>query len=365
MEEATAEHNGFMRRALELAERGAGLASPNPMVGAVVVADGVIVGEGWHEGPGTPHAEVRALAAAGGRARGATLYVTLEPCNHFGRTPPCAPAVVGARIARVVASVRDPNPIVDGSGFRHLEAAGIEVESGLLEDEGRELIAGFSRHVLTGLPFVTLKMAASLDGKTAARDGSSRWITGEEARRDVHRLRACSDAVVVGSGTALADDPSLTVRLEGYRGRQPVRVVAAGRGQIPPTLALFDGSAPTLIATTANGVRPEWEETGAEVLAFDEPSVPLAALVEALGKRGVQSVLIEGGPTLGWAAVEAGIVDRFVLYLAPKLIGGRDAPGVFGGGGVDAIANAVPIDIVRVERIGVDLKVVADVHRDR
>jgi diaminohydroxyphosphoribosylaminopyrimidine deaminase/5-amino-6-(5-phosphoribosylamino)uracil reductase len=366
VERTVSEHDErFLRRAIELAERGAGLASPNPMVGAVVVRDGGVVGEGWHEGPGTRHAEIVALAEAGKRAGGATLYVTLEPCSHFGRTPPCAPAVVEAGISRVVASVRDPNPIVDGAGFRHLENAGVEVVAGVLEDEGRELILGFAKHVRTGLPFVTLKMAASLDGRTAARDGSSRWITGEEARRDVHRLRSMSDAVMVGSGTALADDPSLTVRLEGYRGRQPLRVVVDGRGRMPATGALFDGSAPTLIATTEEAPRSEWEAAGAEVLAFAEDRVPLVALVESLGKRGVQSLLIEGGPTLAWAAVEAGVVDRIVLYLAPKLIGGVSAPGVLGGEGIASIADAIRMAIVRVDRVGEDLKVVADVHRDR
>jgi diaminohydroxyphosphoribosylaminopyrimidine deaminase / 5-amino-6-(5-phosphoribosylamino)uracil reductase len=355
----------FLRLAVELAARGAGLASPNPMVGAVVVRDGDVVGEGWHEGPGTPHAEVVALAQAGERTRGAILYVTLEPCSHFGRTPPCAPAVVEAGISRVVASVRDPNPVVDGAGFRHLEASGVDVVAGVLEDEGRELILGFATHIRTGLPFVTLKMAASLDGRTAARDGSSRWITGEEARGDVHRLRSTSDAVMVGSGTALADDPSLTVRLDGYRGRQPLRVVVDGRGQVPATGALFDGSAPTLVVTTEGSRRPEWESAGVEVMAFAEDRVPLPALVESLGKRGVQSLLIEGGPTLGWAAVEAGVVDRIVLYLAPKLVGGGDAPGVLSGQGVAAIADAIGVDIVRVERVGEDVKVVADVHRDR
>src|SRR6266508_539639 len=367
----SAQHVAFMRRALELARNGLGLASPNPMVGAVLVADGRVVGEGWHEGPGTVHAEVMALEAAGDRARGATLYATLEPCSHQGRTPPCATRVVEAGVARVVAALQDPNPLVDGSGCGLLRKAGVEVVVGVLQDEGRELIAGFAKHIGTGLPFVVLKMAASLDGKIAARDGSSRWITGEEARRDAHRLRAGSDAVVVGVGTALADDPSLTVRLDRYRGRQPLRVVVDGRGRLPASATVLNGTALALVATTPSappGARAAWEGRGADVLVLDpdeEGRVPLGGLMAALGKRDVQTVLIEGGATLGWSAVESGVVDRLVLYLAPKLLGGTSAPGVLGGDGVATITDALPLGIRSVEPIGEDLKVVADVHRDR
>jgi diaminohydroxyphosphoribosylaminopyrimidine deaminase / 5-amino-6-(5-phosphoribosylamino)uracil reductase len=365
------DHERFMRRALELARNGLGMASPNPMVGAVVVADGEVVGEGWHEGPGTPHAEVHALRAAGERAKGATLYVTLEPCNHVGRTPPCAPAVRDAGVAQVVAAIRDPNPLVDGAGFRLLEESGVRITTGVLEDEAADLIAGFAKHVRTGLPFVTLKMAASLDGKTAASDGSSRWISGEAAREDVHRLRAAADAIVVGAGTAILDDPSLTVRLPGYRGRQPLRVVVDGRGRVDAVGKVFDDTAPTMIATTSSVATDRWESwesEGAEVLELDpstEHRVPLASLMEALGKRDVQNVLIEGGPTLAMSAVEEGVVDRLVLYLAPKLVGGAGAPGVLGGFGVKEISEAIPLSIRWIERIGEDVKVVADVHRDR
>jgi diaminohydroxyphosphoribosylaminopyrimidine deaminase / 5-amino-6-(5-phosphoribosylamino)uracil reductase len=362
----------LMRRALELARRGLGLASPNPMVGAVVLADGRVVGEGWHEGPGTPHAEVRALEAAGERARGATLYVTLEPCSHWGRTPACAPRVAEAGIARVVVGALDPNPIVDGAGVRHLREAGLSVEVGELETDARELIAGFARHVRTGLPFVTLKMAASLDGKVAARDGSSRWITGELARRDAHLLRAASDAIVVGAGTAAADNPSLGVRLDGYRGRQPLRVILDAVGRLPGPPHAEGPHGPTVMAggpSLPPPTRDAWERSGAEVLVIDETDgdgmLSLPALMAALGKRAIQNVLIEGGPAVAWSAVESGIVDRFVLYLAPKLIGGREAPGILGGDGVRSVGDALPVEIVRVERLGDDIKVVADVHRDR
>jgi diaminohydroxyphosphoribosylaminopyrimidine deaminase/5-amino-6-(5-phosphoribosylamino)uracil reductase len=371
-EEPAEQHEAFMRQALELARNGLGLASPNPMVGAVVVSEGRIVGEGWHEGPGTPHAEVMALEAAGGAAPESTLYVTLEPCSHQGRTPPCAPRVVEAGVARVVAAIQDPNPLVDGSGFRLIRDAGIEVVVGVLEGEGRELIAGFAKHLRTGLPFVTLKLAASLDGKIAARDGSSKWITGEKAREDVHRLRAACDAVVVGAGTVIADDPSLTVRLEGYRGRQPLRAVLDGRGRVPGAAAVLNSKASTLVVTVSTApaeARSAWERAGAEVLVVDDPEdarrVSLAALMTALGKRDVQTVLIEGGSTVAWSAVESGVLDRLVLYLAPKLVGGTAAPGVLGGSGVATLASAFPMSIRSVERIGDDVKVVADVHRDR
>lgn len=362
----------FMELALSLAENGLGLAPPNPLVGAVIVAGGEIVGEGWHEGPGTPHAEVVALGQAGERAHGATLYTTLEPCSHQGRTPPCAPAVARAGVSRAVVATRDPNPVVDGNGVRMLRDAGVVVDEGVLADRAARLIEGFAKHVITGLPFVTLKMAASLDGKVAARDGSSRWITGEAAREDVHRLRAASAVIVVGVGTVAVDDPSLTVRLPGYRGRPPVRVAVDAAGRIPVSAALFDGSAPTLIATVAGideRVRAAWEAAGAEVLTLDPGSdpgrVPIAPLMEVLGKREVQTVLIEGGPTLAWSAVEAGVVDRFVLYLAPKLVGGTNAAGILGGDGIGTIADALPAEILDVQMVGKDLKVVADVHRDR
>jgi diaminohydroxyphosphoribosylaminopyrimidine deaminase/5-amino-6-(5-phosphoribosylamino)uracil reductase len=360
----------FLDQALALAERGLGLAAPNPMVGAVLVSDGRVVGEGWHEGPGTEHAEAMALRGAGDRARGSTLYVTLEPCSHQGRTPPCAPALVAAGVSRVVAGVRDPNPIVDGRGFALLRAAGVDVVEDARPAEAGVLIEAFAHHVRTGLPLVTLKMAASLDGRVAATDGSSRWITGEAAREDVHRLRARAGAVVVGAGTALADDPALTVRLPGYRGRQPLRVLVDARGVLPTSRAAFDGAAPLLVATTTSGAAragAAWETAGAEVEAFDgaDGRVSIPHLVEALGKRDVQAALLEGGPSLAWSAVRDGVVDRFVLYLAPKLIGGTAAPGILGGDGVASIDGALATRIVSVEAVGDDLKVVSDVHRDR
>jgi diaminohydroxyphosphoribosylaminopyrimidine deaminase/5-amino-6-(5-phosphoribosylamino)uracil reductase len=349
------------------------------MVGAVVVAKGDVVGVGWHEGPGTSHAEIHALRAAGERAYGATLYVTLEPCSHQGRTPPCAPAVIEAGVARVVAGMRDPNAEVDGRGFQILREAGVEVADGVLPEEAAALNPGFIKHWRSPLPFVTLKVAASLDGKVAARDGSSRWITGTEAREDAHRLRAANGAVLVGAGTALTDDPSLTVRLAGYRGRQPLRVVVDGSGRVPATGALFDDTASTMVATTELAPREAseaWTTAGAEVLvvpADADGRVELKHVLEHLSEACRRTdVLIEGGPTLGWSAVNAGLVDRLVIYLAPKLIGGTAAPGVLAGDGIASIADALPVEIKSVERLGDDVKVVAgvlteeerDVHRD-
>ena len=365
------EHAEHMARALELAERGWGRTSPNPMVGALVVLDGRVVGEGWHEGPGTAHAEAMALAAAGAGARGATLYCTLEPCDHTGRTGPCTRALIEAGIARAFIATRDPNPVVDGRGFRSLQRAGVQVDSGLLADRARRLNAAFERHVTTGLPFVALKIASSLDGKTAAIDGSSKWITGEAARADVQRLRAWSDAVVVGAGTARADDPALSLRDPRFsRSRAPLRVVVDTAGRIPATGRLFEGAAPTLMATTdraSDDSVDRWTRAGAEVLVLpsDAAGVSLFALVEALGKRDVQAVLVEGGATLAWSFVREGLVDKVVLYLAPKLIGGATAPGVLTGSGSASLSDALSLTFDTVERIGDDLRVEAHVHGDR
>lgn len=360
----------YMRRALELAERGWGLVSPNPLVGAVVVRGGRVVAEGWHEGPGKAHAEAMALEAAGDRARGATLYTTLEPCDHHGRTPPCTAAILRAGVVRVVAATRDPNPIVDGRGIARLRAAGVEVEVGVLAELAEHQNEAFAKHVRTGLPFVTLKMAATLDGKVAARDGSSRWITGEEARADVHRLRAGADAIVVGAGTALADDPSLTARGPHPPARRALRVLVDGRGRVPPGGRLFTGPAPTLVATTdlaPEGRREAWRRAGAEVVTYEAAGgrVPLAALLADLGKRDAQLVLLEGGPTLAWSTVREGLVDKLVLYLAPLLVGGSGAPGVLGGEGVPTIGDGLPVQVRDVRWVGTDLRVEAYVHRDR
>jgi diaminohydroxyphosphoribosylaminopyrimidine deaminase/5-amino-6-(5-phosphoribosylamino)uracil reductase len=363
-----------MRRALELAERGWGRVSPNPLVGSIIVDDrtGDVLGEGSHLGPGTDHAEVAALAAAGSRARGATLVCTLEPCHRSGRTPPCTDAIIRAGIARVVVAATDPNLGEGAPGIDQLRTSGIEVESGLLETPSRRLNRAFERHIRAGLPTVTLKMASSLDGRSAASDGSSRWITSEEARADVQRLRAWADAIVVGAGTALADRPSLTVRDPRYaRARPPLRVVVDTSGRVPGQGGVFDDAAPTLVATTA--ATPEdhvrsWTDAGAEVLVLDRDEgggVSLGHLLESLGKRDVQGVLVEGGATLAWSLVRDGLLDDVVLYVAPKLVGGRAAPGIIAGEGLAPIAGALELTIESIERIGPDVRLEAHVHRDR
>ncbi|HYT26804.1 MAG TPA: bifunctional diaminohydroxyphosphoribosylaminopyrimidine deaminase/5-amino-6-(5-phosphoribosylamino)uracil reductase RibD, partial [Actinomycetota bacterium] len=353
-----------MARALALAEGGQGTTSPNPMVGAVLVRGGRVVGEGFHAAPGRPHAEAEALAAAGPAAVGATCYVTLEPCVHHGRTPPCADALVDAGVARVVAAVTDPDPHVRGAGFARLRAAGIEVAAGVLAAAAEEQNAAFLTHRRLGRPRCTLKAAASLDGKVAAADGTSQWITGPEARGDAHLLRARADAIAVGAGTALADDPRLTVRLAPRPGRPPLRVLVDAAGRVGATGRLFDGEAPTLVATTAAAppaARAAWEAAGAEVLVCPPsgpgtdgrsgagaPGVDLGWLAAALGGRGVLELLVEGGPRLHASLWAAGLADRLVWYLAPLAIGGDGAPGLLGDGGAATLAAARRLRIASV-----------------
>jgi diaminohydroxyphosphoribosylaminopyrimidine deaminase / 5-amino-6-(5-phosphoribosylamino)uracil reductase len=356
----------WMARAVALAEGGRGSVSPNPMVGAVLVRDGRVVGEGFHRAAGEPHAEALALAAAGAAAAGATCYVTLEPCAHHGRTPPCADALVAAGVARVVTAVPDPDPRVDGAGLARLRAAGVAVGVGVGAEAAATLNAAYLTHRRLGRPRVTLKAAASLDGKVAAPDGTSRWITGPAARADAHRLRAEADAVMVGAGTALADDPRLTVRLPGWAGRQPLRVLVDAAGRVGAGGHLFDGEAGTLVAT-APAAPPTaveaWKAAGAEVVecapAPDGQGVDLHHLARALGERGVLELMVEGGPRLQASLWAAGLADRLVWYLAPLAIGGRAAPGLLGGEHAATLADARRLRLASVDRLGDDLRVIA------
>jgi diaminohydroxyphosphoribosylaminopyrimidine deaminase/5-amino-6-(5-phosphoribosylamino)uracil reductase len=359
----------WMRRALDLAARGLGTTSPNPMVGAVLVREGEVVGEGFHRAPGEPHAEALALQRAAGRAAGATCYVTLEPCAHHGRTPPCASALVAAGVARVVAAIEDPDPNVRGQGFARLRAAGVRVEVGVGAGAAEAQNAAFLLHRRQGRPRVTLKAAASLDGKVAAPDGTSQWITGETARADAHRLRAEADAVAVGAGTALADDPRLTVRLPGWGGRQPLRVLVDATGRTGARRHLFDHLAPTLVATTSaarSSSLQAWAAAGAEVLvcpdtpaATGEAGVDLAWLAKALGERGVLELLVEGGPRLHASFWASRLVDRLVWYLAPLVIGGDGAPGLLPAAGARTLTAARAVRVETVDRLGSDLRIVA------
>lgn len=350
-----------MRRALALAARGRGRTAPNPMVGAVVVAGDRIVGRGWHARAGTPHAEVLALQEAGDAARGATLYVTLEPCCHQGRTPPCTGAIVDAGIRRVVASMEDPFSKVSGQGLAALRAAGLQVEGGVLESEARELNRAYLKAVHTGLPWITIKMAMSLDGKIATRTGDSRWVTGEKARHFVQRLRNAYDAVMIGIGTANADDPLLTSRLRG--GRDPLRVVVDARAELLVETALVE-TAPatrTLVFAGKGVLTDHLLARGVEVehLPLADGRVPVEPMLRSLAARDIHSVLCEGGAALAGALLDAGYVDEVVWFIAPKLVGGDSAVCAIGGRGVQRMGEARDLARVRTRRFGPDLAVLA------
>lgn len=348
----------FMRLALALGERAEGTAWPNPAVGCVLVRDGRIVGRGWTRPGGRPHAETEALAAAGSGARGATAYVTLEPCAHQGRTPPCSAALIEAGVARVVVAMLDPDPRVDGRGIAALRAAGLAVEVGCLEDRARRAHAGFLLRLRAARPLVTLKAAISLDGRIAAAGGASRWITGERARAYAHLLRATHDAVAVGSGTALADDPLLDCRLPGLAGRTPVRIVFDRRLRLPPTsrLARSTGAGPVWVVTADAGDRPEASSlsaAGVQVLDVPADQGWLARALAVLAERGITRLLVEGGAELAAALLRAGLVDRLVLLQAPLLLGG-DAVPVVAGLGLEGPGAAARWRTVEEGRLGDD-----------
>ncbi len=357
----------WMDRALALARRGEGLTRPNPPVGAVIVRGGRLVGSGWHRRAGDPHAEALALRRAGPRARGATLYVTLEPCCTQGRTPPCTEAIVRAGLRRVVVAARDPNPAHDGRGLRRLRRAGLEVLEGVGGSEARDLLAPFARWIAAGRPRVVLKMALSLDGKIADARGRARWISGAAARRLVHAWRRAADAILVGVGTALADNPSLLPR--PARGHCPFRIVADSRGRLPPTAKIFRGApvGQTIIATTRRcpvGRRAAWQAAGARVwvLPARREGISMPALLASLGRLGVLQVLCEGGAELAASLIRARRVDEFRFLIAPLLIGGRSAPGAVAGTGWP-LARAPRLALLECRRIGPDLLVRAAWHR--
>ncbi|NXY97663.1 bifunctional diaminohydroxyphosphoribosylaminopyrimidine deaminase/5-amino-6-(5-phosphoribosylamino)uracil reductase RibD [Streptomyces sp. BR123] len=345
-----------MRRAVELAARGLGSTSPNPVVGCVITdAAGTVVGEGWHQRAGGPHAEVHALRAAGTAARGGTAYVTLEPCNHTGRTGPCAQALTDAGISRVVYAVPDPNPQASG-GAATLRAAGITAEGGLLQAEAEAGNTAWLTSVRLGRPHVTWKYAATLDGRSAAADGTSRWITSPESRADVHRLRAESDAVLVGGGTLRADDPHLAVRgIDGAT--QPLRVALDTRAALPPNARILDDAAPTLLVVGEDA--DTLHLPGADVLRLPlhDGRIAVHELLAALYARGVRALFLEGGPTLAGAFLEAGAVDRVVGYIAPALLGA--GPAALAGAGITTLAHAVRLEITEAVRTGTDLRITA------
>lgn len=354
----------FMARALELARGAVGRTSPNPPVGAVVVRQGRIVGEGATEPPGGPHAEVVALREAGQLARGATIYVTLEPCSHYGRTPPCAGALIEAGVAKVVFSLLDPDQKVDGKGEEMLRAAGVETERGNGEEESSKVLEGFLKHRKTGRPLVVVKYAASLDGKIAAASGDSRWLSGPATRAWAHEMRTHIDAIMVGVSTVLIDNPQLTARPEGVEAeRQPLRVVVDSRGRTPPQAGVLGPEAKTLLATTA-AAPAEWRlavsERGAEVVelpAGPDRRVSLPHLLDELGRRGVLILLVEGGGVLHGSFFDQRLVDKLHAVIAPMVIGASRAPAAVEGQGAERMRDAVRLRDITVERLGEDVLV--------
>lgn len=351
----------YMARALELAERGLYTTTPNPRVGCVIVRDGAVVGEGWHARTGEAHAETIALAAAADRAQGSTVYVTLEPCDHFGRTPPCSDALARAKVARVVAAMPDPNPRVAGKGIEKLRAAGIAAESGLMEDAARELNIGFVSRMTLGRPWVRMKIAASLDGKTALSNGKSQWITGPEARRDGHRWRARACAVLTGVGTVKDDDPQLTVR-EVETPRQPLRVVVDSRLETPPSARIL-GNGTLFAAAARDEARADaLEARGAEIVVLPNEGgkVDLDALMRELARREVNEVHVEAGHALNGSLLNENLVDELVVYLAPNILGDK-AHGMFRLPDLTDLSARHELELKEVRTVGNDIRIIARV----
>ncbi len=358
----------YMQCALDLAYQGLGRTAPNPAVGAVIVKDGEIVGRGFHPRAGEPHAEVFALRDAGARARDADVYVTLEPCSHYGKTPPCAEALVAAGVKRVFVGVTDPNPRVAGAGIALLEKAGIDVLVGVQEEQCRRLIAPFKKHILSGLPFTIYKTAMTLDGATATWNGDSKWVSSAASRRHVHHLRDRVEAIMVGIETVLHDDPLLNTRLDDGVGRDPLRVVVDSRLRMPPNSRMLrqSSAAATLIATGVQDTDKirRLEEVGAEILVLPLKGgkVFLPALWRELGRRQVQRLLLEGGATLATAALQERLIDQLMLFAAPKILGGLPARGIFAGPGCDKMAAAEVLTDIRFEQIENDLLITGDLN---
>lgn len=352
----------YMKLAVSLAGAAAGQTSPNPQVGAVLVKDNQIIGMGAHLKAGEPHAEVHAIKMAGEKARGAILYVTLEPCSHYGKTPPCSNLVIDSGIKKVFIASRDPNPLVAGAGMKRMREAGVEVEIGLLEAEAAELNQVFFHYMNTGLPYVTLKSAISLDGKIATASGESKWITGEEARKDVHQFRHTHDAILVGVNTVIKDNPSLTTRIAGG-GKNPIRIILDSHLRTPLDSAVItDGLAETILVTGSEADQKlvqQFRKTGVDVISLDSQKVGIKEMLKRLGERGISSVYVEGGAQIHGSFLKAKAFQQVITYIAPKLIGGRTAPSSFGGEGIERIEEAISLDIKEVKQIGKDLRIIA------
>jgi riboflavin biosynthesis protein RibD len=352
----------YMQRALELAAKGIGYTNPNPLVGAVIVKNGKIIGEGYHEVCGSNHAEVNAFKNATEDVRGATMYVTLEPCSHYGKTPPCANAIVQKGIKKVVIGLKDPNPLVAGRGIQILRDNNIEVITGVMEEEGRELNEIFLKYITTKVPFCILKTAMTLDGKIAAYTGDSKWITNEFSRKYVHALRHRVSGIMVGIGTILADDPFLNTRLDSGNGSDPTRIIVDSSTRIPLEAKVLhiESKAKTIIVATEladkNKIKA-LEDIGAEIIItpLKNNRVDLTYLMKALGERGIDSVLLEGGSELNYSAIEEGIVDKVNAFIAPKIIGGRGAKTPIGGVGKAVMSEAISIENIQIHSFGDDV----------
>ncbi len=356
----------YMQRALELASQARGRTSPNPLVGAVIVKDGRIIGEGYHQKAGTPHAEIHALKAAGHEAWGASLYVSLEPCCHHGRTPPCTEAIIKAGIKRVVIAVLDPNPKVAGKGAEILLEAGIETRVGVLEEAAVQLNEVFFKYIESGMPFVSIKTAMTLDGKIAASSGDSKWVTGADARKYVHHLRNTYDAILVGIGTVLADNPHLNTRLDEEISRDPVRIVIDSNLDLPldSIIARSSRHQPTIIFCGINSDEKRAQHLnalGIEIikLELEEDKVPLSEAMSILADREITSVLIEGGAEINASFIQQGLVNKLYWFIAPKIIGGRAAPSPVGGDGYEFMSEAVQFNITEVQSFEKDILFIA------
>jgi diaminohydroxyphosphoribosylaminopyrimidine deaminase / 5-amino-6-(5-phosphoribosylamino)uracil reductase len=357
------ENEKYMKLAIRLAEKGAGFVNPNPKVGAVVVKNGKIVGQGCHEYFGGPHAEVNALQMAGKAARGATLYVTLEPCNHQGKTPPCTHLIVEKGIKTVVIGIRDPNPGVAGNGTGYLKQNGVKVIQGVLEEKIRKQNEIFLKYIATARPFCVLKTAMTLDGKTATVKGESRWISGEQSRRQSHSMRNEMAAIMVGADTVIKDDPLLNVRKRGKKVKNPLKVILDSSGRIPLTAKVLENEPQLcIVAATAHAEvkrKRDLERLGVQVILCPEKDghVDLGFLFQALGTMGIDSVLVESGGTLAYAALEANIVDKIVVFISPKIIGGETAPTMVGGKGIELLKNAIRMENLKWKKSGEDMMV--------
>jgi diaminohydroxyphosphoribosylaminopyrimidine deaminase/5-amino-6-(5-phosphoribosylamino)uracil reductase len=354
----------MMKRALELAEKGIGYTNPNPLVGAVIVKEGRIIGEGYHKLYGSNHAEINAFESATEDVRGATMYITLEPCSHYGKTPPCAKAIVEKGIKKVVIGLKDPNPLVSGRGIKILQENGIEVVCGVLEEEGKKVNEVFLKYITTKTPFCIMKTAMTLDGKIATRSGDSKWITGELSREYVHRLRHRMSGIMVGIGTIIADDPMLNTRLSNQKGRDPVRIVIDSSAKIPLDAKVLnlDSEAITIIAATEKADKEKLKaliEKGAEIIIspIKNNGVDLNFLMKILAERKIDSILLEGGSKINYSAVKEGIVDKVNAFIAPKLIGGDAAKTPVGGEGIEFMKDAVSLCNIEIHRFENDIMI--------